>query len=440
MIRPITKQLLHTIKNKSFIDYAQIYLQREVATISHLSSFGVPFANKTTTNKSELKMKELHQSEALIRNNGKSIVSNDKISPSCLACQTGTGSFTTYTSLKCHRNCYFCFNPNQDDYAIYKDSKKDLIKELKNMIDLNVELDHLALTGGEPLLFKDEMIEFFAYANKKSPETYTRLYTTGDLFDEITLEKLRDVNLNEVRFSIKMDDSKKKINHTLKQIKLAKKYIPVILVEMPVIPGLLAEMKELLRELDEIGIFGINLLEFCFPLVNAEEFTKRDLKLKNPPYEVFHNYWYAGGLAVDDSEVECLELVQFAIEENLNLGVHYCSLENKHTGQIYQQNARAPLSDMYIFSERDYFIKTAKVFGKDIKTTTNILDKNSINYEANSDYDFVQFPISAIKLLKNKNINIAISSNVFERDTGGSYIKEVGIGWTTPDFFKETDV
>ena len=62
-----------------------------------------------------------------------------------------------------------------------------------------------------------------------------------------------------------------------------------------------------------MDIFGINLLEFCFPLGNAKAFHERGFNLKNPPYNVYYNYWYAGGLAVAESEQHCLELVDFAM-------------------------------------------------------------------------------------------------------------------------------
>ena len=58
---------------------------------------------------------------------------------------------------------------------------------------------------------------------------------------------LQKYGLNEIRFSIKMEDSEQKRKHILGKIELAKKYIPNVLVEMPVIPGKLEEMKELLR-------------------------------------------------------------------------------------------------------------------------------------------------------------------------------------------------
>ena len=69
------------------------------------------------------------------------------------------------------------------------------------------------------------------------------------------------------------------------------------------------------------------------------------------------------------SETICLDLLEFALQKGLKLGVHYCSLENKHTGQIYQQNNGYKLPKHTYFSRKDYFIKTAKVFGEDIPSS-----------------------------------------------------------------------
>ena len=49
---------------------------------------------------------------------------------------------------------------------------------------------------------------------------------------------------------------------------------------MPVIPGTIEEMKELLLDLEELDIFGINLLEFCFPLENAKAFPGKGFRSK----------------------------------------------------------------------------------------------------------------------------------------------------------------
>ena len=78
------------------------------------------------------------------------------------------------------------------------------------------------------------------------------------------------------------------------------------------------------------------------PYNNAPEFARRGLQLRWPPYQTLYNFWYAGGLPVAGSELECLRLLEFAAQQDLRLGVHYCSLENKNTGQVWQQNHGSP--------------------------------------------------------------------------------------------------
>jgi pyruvate formate-lyase activating enzyme-like uncharacterized protein len=184
--------------------------------------------------------------------------------------------------------------------------------------------------------------------------------------DRPTLQALKDAGMDEIRFSIRMQDLARGQRHTYDQIALAREYVQHVMVEMPVLPGTLEEMKAVLAELERLKIFGINLLEFCFPLHNSEVFRKHGYRIKAKPYRVLYNYWYAGGLPVAGSEMECLDLVEYALEARLTLGVHYCSLENKHTGQIYQQNTIGPLPKTMFFSQNDYFLKSAKVFGDEI--------------------------------------------------------------------------
>lgn len=439
MLRKITMDNVYSIKNKAFIHYAQIYTNIESETIHQIETFGLPFQQESAFYEKNERLKSLERAGASVRNNNKSVVVN-RISSACEACQTGSNSYTTYPSLKCHRNCFFCFNPNQDDYLFYKNKQKDIKKELLDLLAQGIELKHLALTGGEPLLFKDEVVEFFETAHKESPETYTRLYTTGDLLDQELLKQLKNANLNEIRFSVKMDDSVARINFLLEKIALSREFIPNILVEMPVIPGTLEDMKDLLLKLEKLDIFGINLLELCFPLGNADAFKERGLQLKYPPYEMYYNYWYAGGLAVADSEKECLELVEFALNEKLKLGVHYCSLENKHTGQVYQQNYQHTPDKTYTFSDKDYFIKTAKVFGKEIRKAKALFDRENIFYIENTDHDFIQFSVLDIHHLKNRDLEISISSLVAEESEGERYLREIGLDWTTSSFFELEDI
>ncbi|MCL6572396.1 MAG: radical SAM protein [Bacillus sp. (in: Bacteria)] len=436
-MKKIKECTISRTKNKSLIDYANIYANVEKATLEQISAFELPLA-KLDQRQDDKKLERLRDRGALVRNNSKSIVSNNRISSACEACRTGVGSYTTFVSLKCHRDCYFCFNKNQENYTFYLQNKKNANGELAGLVKQGVQLTHLALTGGEPLLHPEETVAFFQLAHELVTDAHTRLYTAGDFISEELLKRLQATHLSEIRFSIKMEDSHQKRKHILSKIALAKKFIPDVLVEMPVIPGTTESMKELLLELEELEIFGINLLEFCFPLEDAKSFQDNGLELKNPPYDIYYNYWYAGGLAINQSEKICLELVDFAMEKELKLGVHYCSLENKFTGQIYQQNFDQDLGELYILSERDFLFKTAKVFGKEQKKVISILSQHQMAFELNKMYDYIQFPIEGIKLLGTNNINIVISSNIVEMEQNERLIHEVNIEWTTPLLFEES--
>jgi len=239
-----------------------------------------------------------------------------------------------------------------------------------------------------------------------------------------------------------MTDSENARRHTVERIALAKQFIPSVMVEMPVLPGTFESMQALLKELDRLDIASINLLEFCFPLANAEEFRKRGDKIKKYPSRVLYNYWYAGGLPISKSELECLDLIEFAMREKMKIGVHYCSLENKHTGQIYQQNIRGTIPATGYMSEKDFFIKSAKVFGADIQPVKRLLKQSAhVDLQRNRNHDYLEFHVSQIPALRELNVEVGISWNVMEERDDGEYLCEVRIDLTTPQSFDpENDV
>ncbi|HVJ49031.1 radical SAM protein [Desulfitobacterium sp.] len=434
MLINLTEEELKTIKNPVLRDYAQIYFRIEQGFQDWVQQTGLEL-DLDLRSKTEEILQKLQAKGAIFRNDGKSIVVN-QISPACQACQKGIGSISLFISLRCHRHCFFCFNPNQDHYEEFLKEKRNYRKELDDLYHDGRKLTQLGLTGGEPLLHKAETLDFFQYARTKFPHAYTRLYTSGDLLDEEILRGLQESNLNEIRFSIKMEDPEELKDSILEKMKLARDYIPSVMVEMPVIPGTLEEMKKLVIKLDALGIFGINLLEFCFPLHNAEIFKEKGFKVKNPAYRVLYDYWYAGGLPVSQSEVECLELLEFILDQHLTLGAQYCSLENKHTAQIYQQNDHQRVTKALYFSAKDYFFKSAKVFGEDIPQVLSVFKKNRYTgYQINQDYDYLEFHVDQIKSLAKLDLEIGISYQVREKREDGSYLRELKLDLTTPKIF-----
>lgn len=386
------------------------------------------------------RLAELRAQGAVVRNGGRSVYSR-WISPSCLACQTGVGSATFFTSLRCHRNCFYCFNPNQEGYDHFREEPRDCAAELAAVHEAGLELEHLALTGGEPLLHPDEAVAFFQKARSAYPRVYTRLYTSGDQLDEAILERLKAAGLDEIRVSIRLSDSRTGQEKTLERVALARQYLPVVMVEMPVFPDSYQRMTEILLELERIGADGINLLEFCYPFVNAEAFRRRGYTLKTPPYRVLYDYWYAGGLPVAGSEEVCLDLVAFALDQNLRLGVHYCSLENKHTGQLFRQNATVEAPAHHVLSGQDFFLKSAKAFGDEVPAVVQALRKAGESFTIDSEYGFVEFPVAAIRHLEGLDVELGVSTKVMEADAESLRLREVKVELVRPATFDpEVDI
>jgi pyruvate formate-lyase activating enzyme-like uncharacterized protein len=432
----VTESTLSVINNPSLRAYADIYVQIYRDFMEKVRQMGIDVEVEDISAQVAERIAGLQEKGAMIRNGEKSIYIN-RISPACQACQTGINSATFFESLKCHRDCFYCFNPNQQEYEYYQEHHRDTIGELDSMRKFNKSVKHLALTGGEPLLFKDETYRFFEHAHEQFPAAFTRLYTCGDHIDEETLERLHAVGLDEIRFSIRMHDLAKGQRRTFDRIALARKYIPNVMVEMPVLPNTLEEMKDILIRLEALGIFGVNLLEFCFPWNNVEIYRQLGYKIKARPYRVLYNYWYAGGLPIAGSETVCLDLMDFAIQQGMKLGVHYCSLENKHTGQIYQQNSRRAKSKIMYFSPKDYFLKSAKVFGEDIPRVRKVFEKTGYHqYKIDNEHGYLEFHVDKIRSLGKLDVEIGISSNVIEERDHELVLRELKIDVATPQTFR----
>jgi pyruvate formate-lyase activating enzyme-like uncharacterized protein len=435
MIREIDRTNLDSIRNPAMRTYILRYLDIYDDFLAQVRQSGIEIDPADDRQQAAEKMEALRLKGARLRNDTKSIYINH-ISDACLACQTGVGSATYFISLKCHRDCFYCFNPNQENYEFHLDHLRPVLDELDDVHRRNQKVKHLALTGGEPLLHKEQALAFFKQARLYFPDAYMRLYTCGDHIDEQTLQALKESRLDEIRFSIRIHDLEKGTRHTLERIALAKAYIPQVMVEMPVLPDTLEEMKALLVELDRLEIFSINLLEFCYPMNNAEIFRSKGYRVKSHPFRVLYDYWYAGGLPVAGSELACLDLLDFAIDSSLRLGVHYCSLENKHTGQIYQQNTSSPLPRIKVFSRKDFFLKSAKVFGEDVAPVQRFFDKQGFDrYEINEEYNYLEFHVSQIRALKKLAVQVGLCTSVFEKRGADTYLREIKVDLAEPDSF-----
>lgn len=422
-------------------EYMQAFDQAERDFEAAVEGFGLPFEQGPGAARDE--RNRAAAACGCHCENGSASLWRNWISPACLACRTGEETATFFVDLRCAKSCYFCFNPNQDHYEYFLSHRRDIVAELEQAHAAGVTFRCLAVTGGEPMLHADHVNAFLRRAAELYPQAHTRLYTSGDLLDRGGLEKLAKSGLDEIRFSIKPPDSCDGQQRVYALMEQAVGIVPAVVVEVPVIPGSLESMKELLRRSDAIGINGVNLLEFCFPLHNAEEFARRGFSLRRRPFKYLYNYWYGGGIPVAESEAEALALLEFAECEGLGVGVHYCSSDNKNTGQIYQQN-RLFFADTSFRAahpwlcedEGDRFLKCVKAFGDDALQAKAWADGAGVAYGFDADVPSIALSHEDAAALRiaYPDMALAESANVFEepedatlQSSGEPYLREVSV-------------
>lgn len=426
---------MNPMENKALEKAREAYAKVEERYIEALKAKGLKFEETHAHDEECATLRfKLAERGVGVRNAGASL-SVGHLSPACVGCTDNVGSETFSTTFKCHRDCYFCFNKNQPDYETLFRNGCPWEERLEESFAENGELACIGLTGGEPLLNVDESVRFIRRAKELHPASHMRMYTSGDLLTEDGAIKLRDAGLDEIRFSVKDDDSREQQEKVLSAMRLAKRFIPSVMVEMPVAPNSEDYMKWLLREFDDIGIDGINMLELCFPFCNWEEFERRGFLLKNPPFEVMYDYGYSGGLAVAGSEALILKLMLWCLDNDINIGLHYCSLENKHRSEIRIKNERArDILPYFTFDEGDFFLKMAKVFGEDVAPAKAKLEELGCkDVREDEEEESITFPLDfAREMVGVKNaagdpIQIQVCYFVYEVDDEGAYLIDIAI-------------
>ncbi len=405
-----------------------------------VDAFGLPFApdaDDAAAQRDE-RVAKLASRGIVLQNDAKSAY-HKWISLACLACRTGEHTESFITSMQCPHNCFFCFNPNQPNYEYYKTHVNPLADDLQRRHDEGAVYDCLAVTGGEPLLHLDETLAFLEVSRSLYPDAHLRLYTSGHGFDESIARRLIDAGLDEIRFSIKLKEGPELLDAAYGALETAVGLVDFVMVEMPVFPDKLEFMKELLMRLDDLGVRGINLLELGFPFHNADEFARRGYLLKSHPYRVLYGYWYGGGLPIAGSEDAAFELLDFAVDWELSLGVHYCSLENRLTSQVYRQNAAAAeLFPLRTFSQRDFFLKSAKVFGEAIDVVEKRLAELGLDEQCDrldGDAGFLELPLAIAARIAHDLPPIAwgISFAIAEEDGDYFALKELRLDCVRSD-------
>ena len=239
-----------------------------------------------------------------------------QISKGCMTCGLGTWSCLFITG-KCNANCFYCPAPQlSDEVPETQNLKFETAEAYAEYINF-FRFKGVSFSGGEPLLFFDRTLQYLKQIRKKcSPDIYAWMYTNGILGDEQKFRKLASAGLNEVRFDIGATGFK------LDKIRAAKGVIPNITIEIPAVPEEKEKLMQLLPEMIKAGVTNLNLHQLRLTKHNAPKLLKRN-----------YTYVQAERPIVLESELAALEIIRYAKENHLDVGINYCSFFYKNRFQ-----------------------------------------------------------------------------------------------------------
>ena len=309
------------------------------------------------------------------------------LSPGCQICEKGYWGCNFINAI-CTRNCFFC----PQDRTIKKEplSHTDGFK-FKDPTDhvhflKSFGIKGVGFSGGEPLLVLDYLLSHItAIRNEFGRSIYQWVYTNGDLLDHGVLKKLRDAGLDEIRFDLSAR------NYDTSPVVLAKKYLPVVTVEIPAIPEEYELLENLLVEWESIGVDFLNIHQLFATSNNYRSFRQRNYHiLHHPPTPVF------------ESEICALKLLQFSHKQELKIPVHYCCSAFKSRFHLRAKRTRLGRIHLKDFEEitNAGYVRSIWIF--DTMDKINKLDRELQD----------RYPVSSLWCLNKEERAIAIHSDL----------------------------
>ncbi len=300
---------------------------------------------------------------------------HNQISNGCNLCGQGKWSCLFITG-KCNAKCFYCPASQENDGIPTSQNLHFETPEAYAEYINYFKFKGVSFSGGEPLLYFDRTLDYLERIRKDcSPDIYIWMYTNGILADEEKFRKLAAAGLNEVRFDIGAT------RFSLEKIAFAKGIIPNITIEIPAVPEEKERLKKLLPEMVKAGVTNLNLHQLRLTKHNAPKLLKHK-----------YTYIHAEQPVVLESELAALEIVNFARENDLKIGVNYCSFFFKNRFQkagFRNQIAKALSAPNEIITEKGFIREH---------------NENKISYKAMVIFDKETTRLNATELsLKYKN-------------------------------------
>ncbi|MBE6039218.1 MAG: radical SAM protein [Anaerofustis stercorihominis] len=278
--------------------------------------------NKISSMMSEIKeLKTLDKRTYFVGN-------EEKFSDGCRSCLAGQGLNAIRKTNKCNIECKFCYNygelhlqpPVGEGMWEIGGSKcrEDDIEMLLSVCNRPSGVSYVYL---EPFM---EIEKYYGIIRKFADAgIHQHMYTNGTLATEENIKALADAGLNELRFNLGATNCSDKV---IKNIAIAKKYIPSVGIETPMTPEFFDSFMKKKDAVLATGVDFINCAELHLNCNNLENYLGENMYMSR------HGY-----LSPVWSRQITMQLMKLAVDEGWDIAVHDCSNRTKFIRGLNQR-------------------------------------------------------------------------------------------------------
>ena len=245
---------------------------------------------------------------------------SEKFPQGCRSCLLGTGLSAIRKTNKCNIECKFCYNYGELDSippvgeGLWEiGGTKYYEKDIELLLSIQSKPTGISYVYLEPFI---EIEKYYSMVKKfKKAGIHQHLYTNGLLATEETLKQLGEAGLDEIRFNLGASHCADKV---IKNIGLAKKYIPHVGIETPMTPELFEEFFKKKQGILDTGLDFINCAELHLNGNNIDNYAGESMYISRHGY--ISPIW---------SRELTLKFMKIADDEAWDLVVHDCSNQTK---------------------------------------------------------------------------------------------------------------
>ena len=238
----------------------------------------------------------------------------------CRSCLLGTGLSAVRKTNKCNIQCKFCYNFGELDQippigeGLWEiGGTKFYEQDIDLLLSIYDKPTGISYVYLEPFMEIEKYYGVIAKFHKAG--IHQHMYTNGLCVTEESLKALKEAGLDELRFNLGGTNCSDVV---IRNMALAKKYIPDVGIETPMTPEFFETFFEKKEAILATGIDFINCAELHLNMNNLGNFLGENMYMCRLGY-----------LSPISSRDLTLQFMKIASEENWPVAVHDCSNQTK---------------------------------------------------------------------------------------------------------------